>query len=167
MASSCPTRRPIVKSRRDVRIAPLRSDRTMCGRWTLCMSSWRRATSCAPDGRSFSWISLVIDSRFSYRGENVVAALDRHFREIGYSKLISVENESEFFSRNFCRSGRPDENSFIGALNSKLRSECLNLPDACEKLEAWRAYCQEERLHRYLGISPDHAGKLSRLKQPD
>lgn len=108
----------------------------------------------------------MIDSRFSYVGENVVAALDRDFREIAYSKLISVENESEFFSRNFCPSGRPDENSFIGALNSKLRSECLNLPDACEKLEAWRAYCQEERLHRYLGISPDHAGKLSRLKQP-
>ena len=46
----------------------------------------------------------------------------------------------------FSRPGKPTDNAFIEAFNSKLRSECLNahwflsLQDACEKLEAWRRH---------------------------
>ena len=61
----------------------------------------------------------------------------------------------------FSRPGKPKDNAFIEALNSKLRSECLNahlflsLQDACEKLEAWRRHYNEERPRCAIGnISP-------------
>ena len=115
----------------------------------------------------------VIDPRFSYRGENVVATLDLFCRKIGYPKTIRVENRSEFISRNmdlwayqrgvkldFLRPGKPTDNAFIEAFNSKVRSECLNthwfmsLQDACEKVEAWRKYYNEERPHSAIGSIP-------------
>ena len=52
----------------------------------------------------------------------------------------------------FSRPGKPTDNAFIEAFNSKLRSECLNahwflsIQDACEKLEEWRIHYNEERL---------------------
>lgn len=50
----------------------------------------------------------------------------------------------------FSRPGKPTDNAFIEAFNSKLRSECLNahcflsLQDACEKLETWRRHYNDE-----------------------
>ena len=41
---------------------------------------------------TFSLHSPLIDPRFSYRGEDVVATLDRACREIGYPKTIRVDN---------------------------------------------------------------------------
>jgi len=41
---------------------------------------------------TFSRLSPVIDPRFSYRGEDVVATLDRACRKIGYPKTIRVDN---------------------------------------------------------------------------
>ncbi len=61
---------------------------------------------------------------------------------------------------NFSRPGKPTDNAFIEAFNSKLRSECLNahwflwLQDACEKLEAWRKHYNEERPHSTIGNIP-------------
>ena len=108
---------------------------------------------------TFSRLSPVVDPRFSYRGEDVVATPERACREIGYPKTIRVDNGSEFISRDmdlwayqrgvildFSHPGKPTDNAFIEAFNSKLRSECLNahwflsLQDACEKLEAWRRH---------------------------
>lgn len=85
----------------------------------------------------------------------VVATLDRVCRQVGYPKTIRVDNGSEFVSRDmdlwayqrgvtldFSRPGKPTDNAFIEAFNSKLRSECLNThwfmsrEDACEKMEA-------------------------------
>ena len=96
------------------------------------------------------------DARFSYRGEDVVQTLERLCRQTGYPKTIRVDNGSEFISRDldlwayantvtldFSRPGKPTDNGFIEAFNSKLRSECLNahwfmsLADAREKLETW------------------------------
>ena len=76
---------------------------------------------------------------------------------VGYPKTIRVDNGSEFISRDldlwayandvtldFSRPGKPTDNGFIEAFNSKLRAECLNahwfmsLADAREKLEDWR-----------------------------
>jgi len=60
----------------------------------------------------------------------------------------------------FSRPGKPTDNAFIEAFNSKLRSECLNahwflsLQDACEKLEAWRGHYNEERPHSAIGNIP-------------
>jgi len=97
------------------------------------------------------------DPRCSYRGEDVVQTLERVCANIGYPKTIRVVNGSEFISRDldlwayangvtldFSRPGKPTENGFIEAFNSKFRTECLNahwfmtLADAREKLEHWR-----------------------------
>lgn len=122
---------------------------------------------------TFSRYCPVIDPRFSYRGEDVVATLDLVCRNIGYPKTIRVDNGSEFISRDmdlwayqrgvtldFSRPGKPTDNAFIEAFNSKVRSECLNthwfmsLQDACEKVEAWRRYYNEERPHSAIGNIP-------------
>ena len=108
---------------------------------------------------TYSRFSPIIDLRISYRGEDVVATLDRACQMIGYPKTIRVDNGSEFVSRymdlwayqrgvilDFSRLGKPTDNAIIEASNTKLRSECLNahwflsLDDACEKLEAWRGH---------------------------
>lgn len=122
---------------------------------------------------TFSRFSPVIDARFSYRGEDVVATLDRTCRKVGYPKTIRVDNGSEFVSRDmdlwayqrgvtldFSRPGKPTDNAFIEAFNSKLRSECVNthwflsLEDACEKLDRWRRHYNEERPHSAIGNIP-------------
>ena len=48
---------------------------------------------------TFSRLSPVVDPRFSYRGEDVVATLEKACRKIGYPKTIRVDNGSEFISR--------------------------------------------------------------------
>lgn len=122
---------------------------------------------------TFSRFSPVIDARFSYRGEDVVATLEAACRKMGYPKTIRVDNGSEFVWRDmdlwayqrgvtldFSRPGKPTDNAFIEAFNSKLRSECVNthwflsLEDACEKLDRWLRYYNEERPHSAIGNSP-------------
>jgi len=57
----------------------------------------------------------------------------------------------------FSRPGKPTDNSFIEAFNSKFRAECLNahwfltLADAREKVEDWRQYDNELRPHSAIG----------------
>ncbi|MDP3264667.1 MAG: IS3 family transposase, partial [Tabrizicola sp.] len=106
---------------------------------------------------TFSRYVPVLDVRYSYRGEDVVATLDRVCRTAGYPKTIRVDQGSEFVSRDmdlwayqrgvvldFSRPGKPTDNAFIEAFNGRFRAECLNqhwfltLADAAEKLEAWR-----------------------------
>ena len=103
---------------------------------------------------TFSRFSPVIDPRFSYRAEDVVATLERACAATGYPKTIRVDQGSEFVSRDldlwayvkgitldFSRPGKPTDNAFIEAFNGRLRAECLNahwfltLADAREKLE--------------------------------
>ena len=75
----------------------------------------------------------AIDPRFSYRGEDVVQTLERVCGQIGYPRTIRVDNGSEFISRdldlwayandvtlNYSRPGKPTDNGFIEAFNSKL-----------------------------------------------
>ena len=119
---------------------------------------------------TFSRYVPVLDARFSYKGEDVVATLDRICRKTGYPKTVRVDNGSEFVSRDmdlwayqrgvtldFSRPGKPTDNAYIEAFNSKLRSECLNahwfmgLADTAEKLEAWRRDYNEERPHSAIG----------------
>ena len=118
----------------------------------------------------FSRFSPIIDPRFSYRAADVVVALEKVCSEIGYPKTIRVDQGSEFVSRDldlwayahnvtldFSRPGKPTDNAFIEAFNSKVRSECLNahwfmsLDDARSKLEDWRRYYNEERPHSGIG----------------
>lgn len=112
------------------------------------------------------------DPRFSYRGEDVVQTLERVCEGIGYPRTIRVDNGSEFISRDldlwayandvtldFSRPGKPTDNGFIEAFNSKLRAECLNahwfmsLADAREKLEDWRKHYNEDRPHSAIGYN--------------
>lgn len=46
----------------------------------------------------FSKFSPVVDPRFSYRAEDVVMTLERTCLEIGYSKMIRIDQGSEFVS---------------------------------------------------------------------
>lgn len=112
------------------------------------------------------------DARFNYRAEDVVQTLEQVCKKIGYPKTIRVDNGSEFISRDldlwayakqvtldFSRPGKPTDNGFIEAFNSKLRSECLNthwfmsLADAREKLETWRRHYNEDRPHSAIGYN--------------
>ena len=118
----------------------------------------------------FSKFSPVVDPRFSYRAEDVVMTLEKICGQLGYPKTIRVDQGSEFVSRDldlwayahdvtldFSRPGKPTDNAFIEAFNSKLRSECLNahwfmsLDDARSKMEEWRRYYNEERPHSGIG----------------
>ena len=47
---------------------------------------------------TFSRYVPVLDARFSYRGEDVVATLERVCGQTGYPKTIRVDNGSEFIS---------------------------------------------------------------------
>lgn len=119
---------------------------------------------------TFSRYVPVLDPRFSYRGEDVVATLDRICRRMGYPATIRVDQGSEFISRDldlwayqrnvtldFSRPGKPTDNAFIEAFNGRFRAECLNshwfmgLEDAAEKLEAWRRDYNEQRPHSAIG----------------
>lgn len=119
---------------------------------------------------TFSRFSPIIDPRFSYRAEDLVAALEQTCAVIGYPKVIRVDQGSEFISRDldlwayahdvtldFSRPGKPTDNAFIEAFNGRLRAECLNahwfltLADAREKLEAWRRDYNEVRPHGAIG----------------
>ena len=57
----------------------------------------------------------------------------------------------------FSRPGKPTENAFAEAFNSRIRAECMNahwfltLADAREKLEAWRSYYNDVRPHGAIG----------------
>ena len=134
---------------------------------------------------TFSRYVPVLDPRFSYRAENVVATLDEACGRIGYPKTIRVDNGSEFISRDldlwayvdgvvldFSRPGKPTDNAYIEAFNGRFRAECLSahwfltLADAAEKLEAWRRYYNEDRPHGAMGhkvpISlTNHGGLIS------
>jgi putative transposase len=122
---------------------------------------------------TFSRFSPVIDPRFSYRGENVVATLTRVCKVIGYPATIRVDQGSEFVSRDldlwayqndvtldFSRPGKPTDNAFIESFNGRLRAECLNthwfltLEDARKKLEDWRREYNEVRPHSSIGDKP-------------
>jgi putative transposase len=115
---------------------------------------------------TFSRFSPALDARFSYRAEDVVRTLETVCAAIGYPKTIRVDQGTEFVSRDldlwaytcgvtldFSRPGKPTDNAFAEAFNSRVRAECtkahwfLTLADAREKMEAWRRYYNEDRPH--------------------
>ena len=119
---------------------------------------------------TFSRYVPVLDARFNYKGEDVVSTLDRDCGHSGCPETIRVENGSKFVSRDmdlrayqrgvtldFSRRGKPTDNAYIEAFNSKFRAECLNahclmgFEDTAEKLEAWDREHNEERRHSAIG----------------
>jgi putative transposase len=134
---------------------------------------------------TFSRFSPALEPRFFFRGADVVEVLERVGREIGLPASIRVDQGTEFVSRDldlwayhrgvtidFSRPGKPTDNAFIEAFNSRFRAECLNthwflsLADAREKMEDWRKYYNEERPHGAIGQKTpimllDHDGAAS------
>lgn len=103
-----------------------------------------------------------------------------------YPKCIRVDNGPEFVSKdldlwaymhgvtlNFSRPGKPTDNAFVEAFNSRVRQECLNaywflsLADARCKIEAWRIEYNTVRPHSSLGHrSPAEYAELLALVPP-
>ena len=88
---------------------------------------------------TFSRFSPILDPRFRYRGEDVVASLEKTCATVGYPRAIRVDQGSEFISRDldlwayahnvtldFSRPGKPTDNAFIKAFNGRFWAECLN-----------------------------------------
>jgi putative transposase len=131
------------------------------------------------DGRRFRVLTLVdnvsrvspaivVDS--SLTGERVVEALERLAADGMRPQMLSIDNGPEFISRaldawahrhgvqlEFSRPGKPTDNAFIEAFNSRFRDECLNLhwfeslEEARTTIEAWRVEYNTERPHGALG----------------
>ena len=77
----------------------------------------------------------------------------------GQRTLTDLWAYANHITLDFSRPGKPTDNGFIEAFNSKLRSECLNahwfmsLAGAQEKLETWRRYYNEDRPHSAIGYN--------------
>lgn len=135
------------------------------------------------DGRRFRALTvvdlftrecLIIEADFSLPGRQVTAVLDRLSTTRSLPKIITVDNGSEFISKemdswayrrsvqlDFIRPGRPVENAHIESFNGRLRDECLNaglfltLEDARQKLAEWKSDYNKTRPHSSLGgLSP-------------
>ncbi len=112
--------------------------------------------------------AIVVDSGLT--GERVVEALDRLLAAGQRPQMLSIDNGPEFISKaldawayrqgvrlEFSRPGKPTDNAFIEAFNSRFRDECLNvhwfasLEEARTTIEAWRVDYNTERPHGALG----------------
>ncbi len=131
------------------------------------------------DGRRLRALTLVDNvSRVSpaivvagaLTGERVVEALDELLTAGLRPQMLSIDNGPEFISKaldawahrngvrlEFSRPGKPTDNAFIEAFNSRFRDECLNqhwfvsLEEAQQTIEAWRVDYNTERPHGALG----------------
>lgn len=122
---------------------------------------------------TFSRFSPGLEVRFNFRGADVVEVLEQVGAAHGFPASIRVDQGTEFVSRDldlwayqrgvtldFSRPGKPTDNAFIESFNGKFRAECLNahwfmsLPDAQEKVEAWRREYNELRPHSAIGNKP-------------
>ena len=116
---------------------------------------------------------LAIEADFGLNGRKVARALDAAAVTRGYPKTITVDNGSEFYSKemdswawlhgvrlDFIRPGKPVENAFIESFNGRLRDECLNgeifrdLNAARARLVEWKRDYNEDRPHSSLGGIP-------------
>ena len=138
---------------------------------------------------NFSRVSPLIGVGLTYKGHDVVAALDRACKRYGKPERIRVDNGPEFISRDldlwaylnkvvldFSRPGKPTDNAFIESFNGRIRDECLNqhwflsLEDAQTKIEDWRIEYNTVRPHSSIGnLSPEQylkkqGGPTSRIE---
>jgi putative transposase len=110
---------------------------------------------------------IAVDT--SFNGKKVASTLDQLAVTLGYPKTITVDNGTEFYSKemdawayrrgvrlDFIRPGKPIENGFIESFNGRLRDELLNaelfldINDARRKIEAWRRDYNANRPHTAL-----------------
>ena len=110
---------------------------------------------------------LALQAGFSLKGGDVAAVLDQLKRNGRKPKTITVDNGSEFTSReldtwsylndvklDFIRPGKPVENCYIESFNGKLRDEGLNmklfftLAQVEQTMRNWLLDCNHVRPHR-------------------
>ena len=131
------------------------------------------------DGRPFRILTvvdchtreaLVTAARTNFRAWQVIEELDRAARTRGKPRSIRVDNGPEFAGRlldqwaclnkvelDFSRPGKPTDNAYIEAFNSRLRQECLNaswflsMTDARRRINQWRNDYNADRPHSALG----------------
>jgi len=136
-------------------------------------------------GRKFRTLNLMdgftresprIEVDTSLPGRRVVRVLEKVAGERGYPQAIQVDNGPEFISRvvdqwafahgvelHFSEPGQPTQNAHIESFNGKFRDECLDenwfltLPEAREKIEAWRRDYNQARPHSALGYQTPEA----------
>ena len=118
----------------------------------------------------FSRLSPLVEPRFSFRGDDVVASLKQITGPGRVPLSITVDHGPEFISLaleewawqnhvklDFIHPGKPTENGYIESFNGRLRDECLNvtqfvsLEDARAKIRSWRIDYNERRPHSSLG----------------
>ena len=156
----------------------------MSGPWTSC----RTGCSTAKPFRILTIVdcytreALATAARTNFRAYQVIDELDRLARIRGKPRSIRVDNGPEFAGRlldqwaylnkvelDFSRPGKPTDNAYIEAFNSRLRQECLNaswflsMADARIRINEWRADYNENRPHSSLGnLTPsDFAAQLN------
>ena len=126
--------------------------------------------------------ALATSARTNFRAYQVIDELDRLARIRGRPRSIRVDNGPEFAGRlldqwaylnkvelDFSRPGKPTDNAYIEAFNSRVRQECLNaswflsMADARNRINEWRTDYNENRPHSSLGnLTPsDFAAQLN------
>lgn len=114
--------------------------------------------------------ALATSARTNFRAYQVIDELDRLARTRGKPRSIRVDNGPEFAGRlldqwaylnkvelDFSRPGKPTDNAYIEAFNSRLRQECLNaswflsMTDARTRINNWKDDYNENRPHSALG----------------
>jgi putative transposase len=113
--------------------------------------------------------ALATSARTNFRAYQVVEELDRIIRLRGKPRSIRVDNGPEFAGRlldqwaylnkielDFSRPGKPSDNAYIEAFNSRIRQECLNaawflsMADARQRINDWKVDYNQHRPHSAL-----------------
>lgn len=135
-----------------------------------------RRVKCLTLGDDCTREAFAIETDCSIGGGRVTEVLDRIARERGYPSFIVLDNGPEFTCRamdawahrnhvklDFIDPGKPVQNAFRESFNGRFRDECLNqhlfydLPDAREKIEAWREDYNTVRPHSSLDYATPSA----------
>jgi putative transposase len=143
-------------------------------RWSLDFVSdtlaWGRRIRLLAVLDTFTREALAIEVDSSLPAERVTRVLGRLITERGVPNELQMDNGPELTSRTldqwayehgvqlrFIDPGKPIQNAFIESFNGRLRDECpgehwfLNLADARQIVEAWRADYNRVRPHSSLG----------------
>ncbi|MES2465357.1 MAG: IS3 family transposase [Armatimonadota bacterium] len=125
-------------------------------------------TFCVSD--EFTRESLAIEVGTSFVSEQVCAVLESLIQNRGVPGAFRMDNGPEFIAlalRGLCHRrginpayidpGKPWQNGFVESFHSRLRDEFLDgeifygVKEAQVRLNGWRRYFNEERLHSSLG----------------
>jgi putative transposase len=130
----------------------LDTTRTRRGLWISCTTNLPPELRVLTIVDTFSRFSPALEPRFTFRAADVVSILEKMASEVGLPAKIRVDQGTEFVSRDldlwayqrgvtfdFSRPGKPTDNAFIEAFNSRFRVEYLNAHWFLSLADAWPA----------------------------